>query len=512
MNDLAEKALHGLDTARRQVGNRPVPAFASAGFLLAASIVVAGGRVGAATATRPLSTWLGLQDAHVADTRGTLPGALLLAAVLALTVLWLVVVWFVRRHPQPMRRMWLLAGAWAVPFAVGPPLLDTAVYGYASYGLLQREGADPYVSAPSSLGARDVVAAIDPGARGTPSAAGPLGTVLQHLAVSISSGSALGAVLVLRAVAVLAVILLGVRAADLAEARRADPDAGGRRDCALALTVLNPALLLYVVSAAHLDGLLIALVVTALALAAQHRWLAGVIVASLAGCLLGQGWLVAAVLVVAHWHVGRDRTRRHRTRAAVREVGVAVAIGAAAGFAVPHGFGWVTSVGQQFSTHTPYSIAGGVSVVLAPVVRGASYDDLAVGGRAAALIAMACAVVYVVATARRRPPELSAGGGLLAIALFAPSLFPWYLLWPAACYAPTANAGRRALVLVLGAGACVLAPSGFTPTAANVVTGVLLGVLAVAVATGVRLAPAGDLANRGADVGEVDGRDDDRDE
>lgn len=486
--------------------------FAAAGFVLAAAIVVAGGRVGAANATRPLTTWLGLQDPHVATTDDPLPGALLLAAIIVLLVLWVVVVEFVRRAPQPARRVWLVAAAWATPFAVGPPLLDSAVYNYAGFGLLQRAGHDPYTSSPARLGDQAVVAAIDPGARGTPSASGPIGTELAHLSVSITSGSALGAVLVLRAVEVLAVIWLGTRAGDLARARFTDAASLGRRDRALTLTVLNPVLLLYVVSGAHLDGLLIALVLTALALAAQRRWLAAVAAAAVSGCVLGEGWLVVVVLVVAHWRNAGERALRPRLLAAAREVGVAAVIGAGAGLAVPNGFGWIGNVGKQFSVHTPYSVAGGISALLAPVVRGASYDTLAVGGRLTAVLAMVYAVGYLLVTVGRRTPELTAGYGLLAVALLAPSLFAWYLLWGSICLAATADSARRAAVYVLAAAAVALMPSGFTERTGDVVTAVLLGLLTAVVAVGYRLATADDAAHGRAHIGQVDGGDHDRDE
>ena len=50
MNDLAEQALHGLDLARKQIVKHPLVSFAASGFVLSATIVVAGGRVGAGSA------------------------------------------------------------------------------------------------------------------------------------------------------------------------------------------------------------------------------------------------------------------------------------------------------------------------------------------------------------------------------------------------------------------------------------------------------------------------------
>ncbi|MDT4900145.1 MAG: hypothetical protein QOJ78_1075, partial [Pseudonocardiales bacterium] len=74
MNDLAEKALRGLDAARKQLRDRPMLCFAVLGFAIASVVVVAGGRVGAARSTRPLTTWLGLQDSHGLTPGDNLPG------------------------------------------------------------------------------------------------------------------------------------------------------------------------------------------------------------------------------------------------------------------------------------------------------------------------------------------------------------------------------------------------------------------------------------------------------
>src|SRR4051794_34759632 len=190
MNDLAEKALHGLDVARRQVRDRPMLSLSISGLAVSVLIVVAGGRVGAAQPTRPLTTWLRLQDSHSTRSGDTLPAILMLAGVAALVLLWLLAVHVVRRTAQPARRVWWLAAAWATPFALGPPLMDTTVYSYAAFGLLQRQGHSPYDHSPADLGARAIVAAVEPGQRQTPSSVGPLGTFLQHLAASIGGGRA----------------------------------------------------------------------------------------------------------------------------------------------------------------------------------------------------------------------------------------------------------------------------------------------------------------------------------
>jgi hypothetical protein len=472
MNDLAEKALHGLDVARRAVCARPMLSFAVLGFGIGCVAVVAGGDVGAVRPTRPLSNWLRLQETHPGHGGDWLPGTLLVAAIVALVLAWVAFVEVVRRRPQqPIRHVWLVAGAWAAPFAIGPPLMDTTVYSYAAFGLVQRHGHSPYDGGPGRLGDVAIVAAVDPSARETASSAGPLGTAVQHLAVSIGAGSALVSVLVLRVIAVLAVLAIGRYATYLA-ARRPAP--------ALALTVLNPLTLLYLVSACHLDGLMLALVLGALVAARQRRWTRAVILVSLAGSVSGQAFVVLPVLITVHW---LGRRPMPGWQLVGRDVVVAAATVAAIGLAITDGFGWVHTVRDQFAVHTPYSVTGAVGKMLTPIVRGASYDDLAAGARITALTALACTIGYLLVTARRRPIEHTSGYVVLAVALLAPVLYPWYLLWGSVCLAPLASGERRIAVLALSAAGCLLAPPGFGATATDAIPGAWLFVVAAVTAT-----------------------------
>lgn len=473
MNDLAEKALHGVDVVRRQVVSHPLITFAALGFAMSSVVVIAGGRVNAARPTRPLRTWFGLQDPHTARaTTDWKPAAVMLVAIAVLVALWLLVVRYLRRHEQVEARVWSLGAAWAVPFALGPPLLGTSVQSYVAYGLLQRNGLSPYTHAPNHLGSALIVAAIEPGARGTPSSAGPLGTLLQHLAVSVSAGSALGALLVLRLVGVLAAVLI---------ARYAVEISGSYRVRALSLTLLNPLLLLHVISAARLDGLMIAGVLAAINAANQRRWLLAVALVCVAGSVSGQAFVVLPAIIAVH---GLGRRRVPGWLLLGRDLLVAAATTVVAALLVPNGFGWLWTVGKQFAAHTPFSISSGIAKLLTPVVRGASYDDLAAGARITAITAMVCVIGYLLITARQRALERTAGYSLLALALFAPVLYPWYLLWGAICLAPTANGSRRSAVLALCAAGCLLNPPGFTPTTTNVLSGIGLAVVAAVLLTG----------------------------
>lgn len=472
MNDLAEKALHGLEIARREVCARPMLGFAALGLAFSSVILVFGSEVGAAQAARPLTTWFGLQDTRTARPGVILPGALLLGGIVALLLTWLVVVAFVRRTGQPERRVWGVAAAWAAPFAIGPPLMNTTAYSYVAFGLLQRHGHSPYTSVPSDLGDLPVVSAISAGGRATPSGVGPLGTLVQHLAVSVGAGNALAAVIILRLIALLAVIASGRLVAELARRQRAG---------AVSMVILNPLVLLYVVSALHLDGLLAIFVLASVLAATRQRWGPAVVYGCLAGLVSGQGYLVLPFVFAMHWF-GRRETRPAWWRLIGQDIVLAAVTITAVSLAATDGFGWFAATRKQFAAHTPFSVAGATVKILNPIVRGASSDDLIAGARVAAFIAMACVLGYLLVSVLQRPLEQTVGFALLAAALLAPVLYAWYLLWGVLCLVPRADRPRRIAVLALCSAGCLLNPPGFSTVTTNVLTGIALALVAGATA------------------------------
>jgi hypothetical protein len=375
--------------------------------------------------------------------------------------------------------------------------MDTTAYTNVAFGLLQRNARSPYHFGGTGLNDPSLASAIAPSARGIPSSTGSLGIVLQHLAVSITAGNAVGALIVLRALCVVAAILVARFAADLA----ANPGADGvqqRRAVAVALTAANPLLLLYVVSAGHLDGLMLALVLAALAAATQRRWFAALLLAVAAGSIDGQGFVAVPVVLLAHWSSNRAKPLRG---VVVRDLFTVTAVTALAGLAAGRdGFGWISEVHRQFSVRTPFSVPYVTARILSPIVRGASYDDLMTGAQIAAITAMVCALGYLLITFAHRTPVLTVGYALMVIALLAPVLNPWYLLWGALCLAADASGRHVGWVLALSGVGCVLAPQGFSNAIAEAITGTALA-LAFAVWAGALAAR--NLANGGPHVRQV---------
>jgi hypothetical protein len=447
----------------------PTAWFAAAGFAASTLTVVAGGRVGTVQVNIPLSTWFGLLSRNgYRPGESLMPGLLLMAGISGLVLLWLVLV----RGPHPAvrteRQVWLVAGAWVAPLLVGPPLLSNDVYSYAAQGMLVDRGLDPYSVGPSALGHIPAVGAVDPAWRSVPSPYGPLATWFEHFAVVVAGGNPLGAVIVFRLVAAACVVGIGVLAAALA---------GSRRIGVLTLTVLNPLVLLQVISAAHLEGLLCVLLLGALLAQRRGSHVLGIVLGCAAAAIKVPGLIVVIAAIVA-----RQRGARPAWLGVMRDVGLAIATCLGLTMLVPHGWGWVSALNTPSLNYTSGAPASLLADVLHLFVRWASFDDLAMAARAAALLAAACIVAYLTATTRQRPLEATVGFGLLAVALLSPVIYPWYLLWGVLCLAPVARGRLREVLVVMCAGASAMAVPGLPGYAADLIAAGLIGCAVVLLA------------------------------
>jgi hypothetical protein len=472
MNDLAEKALDGLIAARRAVAARPVPVLAVTGFAVAAAIVVTGGRLGAAPAAVPINRWLGLLPEAGYRITGVAMGLTMLGAIVALLVTWIVTFVVAVRAQFTERQLWTLAASWALPFVIGPPLLSTDVFADVARGLLSRAGLSPYTTAPSHLGELRIVDAIDPTWRGTDSSDGPLSTLLGHLVVTLCGGAVVPALLVFRLIALGSVIVVGRCASELATGRRPQT--------ALCLTILNPLVLLYVVSAAQLVGLLIALLLVALVAARRRRWPAAAVMIALAAALKPAA-LVAVPVLIAYHAFGQPR--REVWRRVLRDLGLVAAVFAVITVAVPRGLNWLANFGDAFHEHVGYTPSNAVANLIGLVVP-AAYDDVQTGARIATAAAGVIAVIALLVTLRSRPLEQTLGLALLATALAAPVVYPQFVLWGLACLAPRSGAVQRTWLVALSCAACLASPDGLGARGGEVASfacigGVLLAVVAV---------------------------------
>jgi hypothetical protein len=234
--------------------------------------------------------------------------------------------------------------------------------------------------------------------------------------------------------------------------------------------------LLYVISAAHLTGVVAALLLAALLAASQRHWWRAVILVGLAAGVRPVVLLALPAVIALH---ALGYPAPLKLRVVLRDTAVAVATLAVAAVSVPFGLGWVGNLSSATHAHTPFAPASLLGDLVGWIVRSASYDDLAAGGRIAAGVAGVTVIAYLYLTVRTRPLERTIGFALLAAGILAPVVYPSYLLWGLLCLASTATGARRDWVIALSCAACVLTPVGLGERGGQYATCIGLALIAI---------------------------------
>jgi hypothetical protein len=256
------------------------------------------------------------------------------------------------------------------------------------------------------------------------------------------------------------------------------------RAAAIALTVLNPLVLLQVVSAAHLEGAMCALLM--LALVACRRSPALALVAACAAAAIKAPAAAAILLISAqHWRMARSwRTRSPNWAYWLQPVVVVGACWLTFSLLVAHSWGWLSALTTPTVGYTRGSPTALLGDLLSAIVSWAPSPDTTAAARAVGLVAAGCIVCYLAATSDRRQLSRSVGYALLAVAALGPIIYPWYLLWGLVCLAPIAvSRFERRLVVTTSCFACFMGLTGLNHTGV-LVSEVLLFAAAFAIATG----------------------------
>ena len=178
--------------------------------------------------------------------------------------------WFrLRRHVLerglPVGMVMLIAVIWSLPFLVGPPLGSRDVYAYGAQGRLAAEGIDVFSEGPSALGDSPVLEPVDPLYLDAPVVYGPVFVALSSQLAELTGDGLVVSVLAYRMVAVLSLTVAAIAVLDLARSM------GRNRSDAMVLTVANPLVLLHLVSGAHNEALMLAFLMSGLALGTRPR-------------------------------------------------------------------------------------------------------------------------------------------------------------------------------------------------------------------------------------------------
>ncbi|MFL5864455.1 MAG: polyprenol phosphomannose-dependent alpha 1,6 mannosyltransferase MptB, partial [Solirubrobacteraceae bacterium] len=117
------------------------------------------------------------------------------------------------RTLAPRRTLLLIAAAWALPLALGPPLFSRDVYSYLAQGTILRLGHSPYHTAPAALaglGHQHLLDAVSPFWRHTTAPYGPLFLGLLAVVTAVVGSHLIAGVLLTRLLELAGAVLLAI--------------------------------------------------------------------------------------------------------------------------------------------------------------------------------------------------------------------------------------------------------------------------------------------------------------
>jgi hypothetical protein len=297
---------------------------------------------------------------------------------------------------------------------LAPPLLSTDVFSYQAYGrMFATYGANPYLSGPHVIALDPLYSLIGEKWVNTPTAYGPLFTLLSVLIAGTSTAGSVLAYKVIAAVSSLAVVAILWHAARLR---------GLNQVRAIALFGLNPLVVIYGIGGGHNDLLMLMLSTAAIYLLLSHREASsGAMIAVASAIKLTAGMLLPFALA-SGVELGAAKRRRSVTIGAAVGAGAVLAIGFAA-------FG----VGQLNMLHTLqtvqaegdwHSVPGFLSIVL----RLGTIGHITGAVLAAVFLAVFCWLLARVWSGKMDWID-GAGWATATMLLTASAVLPWYVAW-----------------------------------------------------------------------------------
>jgi hypothetical protein len=265
---------------------------------------------------------------------------------------------------------------------------------------------------------------------------------------------------------VAAVALLAVAVPALARALGYEPGH------AFVLAVLNPLVILTIVAGAHNDGVMVALLVAGLALAAKKHPVLGIVVCAIAASIKAPAAL--GVLYIAWEWLGPNLPVRLRLRpiaiAGIISAAVLGAITVVSGL----GFHWVRNLATPGTVRSWLAPMTGLGILLGEVSRAVGIhvttDTTISIMRLVGLAVSAAAMVWLLGNADRIGWLRALGYSLLIFVVLGPVVQPWYLTWGLLLLAVCARSRLERLVVILFA---TLSPFVGLPGGRTLLAGIL---------------------------------------
>ncbi|WP_319460908.1 polyprenol phosphomannose-dependent alpha 1,6 mannosyltransferase MptB [Micromonospora sp. RTP1Z1] len=363
---------------------------------------------------------------------------------------------------------------WGVPFAFTIPIFSGDVHSYLAQGAMTAAGLDAYRVAPAALGG-PLTVNVPEIWQHTPAPYGPVFLNLAAGVTQLTEGGVWAGILGMRLLALLGVSLLVWSVPRLARYCGVHPPA------AMWLGVLNPLVLLHLISDAHNEALMLGLMCVGLVVALRRQPAIGVVLITLATLVKAPSALAIAFLVPIWAH--QLDGHRPRLRAALRTVAVsgvtALTVTALAGA----GFGWVQALGTPTHARTWMSLTTDLGWAIGTVlhhVSGLGVEETRHKVWLAGLVVAAGFCLALWRRSERLGPVTALGLCLAVVVIAGPVVHPWYLLWAIVPLAAAARSAAMRRIVAVGSVALVLLvlPGGVQPSL-PALAGALLGTLPV---------------------------------
>ncbi len=430
----------GTDVGGR-TASRSLATIGLLGFIAALSVVVGGALAGAANPGQAGRLW-SVPTVPVRPAMGLVPALFMFyGGLIVLVRSWLLLRRHQLTHGLSLVALATIVAVWSLPLLVGPPLGSRDVYAYAAQGRLAEQGFDVYEEGPSSLGEDDpVLAPVDPLYHDAPVVYGPVFVALSAAIANVTGDGVIAAVLAFRLMAVLGLIVAAVAVNDLARGLKRDPVD------ALVLAFANPLVLLHLVSGAHNEAIMLAFLVSGVAIGRRARWR----FVGIALCAMAAAIKLPAILAVAFigwpWVLEARQLRWRLARIATVAAEAFVVI-ALAGRLTGWGWGWVDAITSATPVDAYLSLTRVVGGGFASVTGFELAAVLTVARLTGLLVA--CGVTLILLFRGHRSWPLMLAWSLLIWAVLHPTTQPWYLTWGIMLLAAS-SAGERNRTFVSG--------------------------------------------------------------
>jgi alpha-1,6-mannosyltransferase len=420
------------------------------GCLGAALITIGGLGAGSTKQHDPL-----LESLHLSWLRYghglVLSSVLLWVGVALMLIAWL---WLGRRvlaGSASEYTMVATTGFWLAPLLLSVPVFSRDTYSYLAQGALLRDGLDPYEVGPIE-NPNPLLDNVSPIWTITTAPYGPAFIMIARLVTTLVGNHVIAGTMLLRLCMLPGLALLIWATPRLARHLGADVP------IALWICVLNPLVIIHLMGGVHNEMLMVGLMTAGIALTFERHHVAGVTLVGVAVAVKATAGIALPFLVWAWMRHLRDR-RGYRPLPAFAAAGGASVLIFVAVFAVLSGMagvglGWLTA------------LAGSVKIINWLTIPTAAANLIhAVGGlffpvnfyallqvtRLIGIVIIAVSLPLLWWRYRQNDRAVLTGIGwaMVVVVLFVPGALPWYYTWPLAVMAPLAQS-RPAVAAIAG--------------------------------------------------------------